>query len=75
MTGSYGIDIVLFHGHNIFYHFFSVHNTSGLAAEFVAIYTLKYDALSVQAHNAVFHLKTAKSCFLLQPLHSICAIL
>ena len=35
----------------------------------------KYDALSVQAHDAVFHLKTAKSCFLLQPLHSICAIL
>ena len=64
MTGSDGVNVILFHGDNIFYNIFPCSMTSCKRTEFVAVYTLKDYSLSVKHHKIVFHLKMPESHFL-----------
>ena len=61
MTGTDGIDIVLFHDHQVFDQFFSGYHATGYRTEFVTVYTFEDDSLAVQHHDGIFHLKTTEA--------------
>ena len=61
MTGTDRIDVVLFHGHDVFEQFLPGHMSSCDRAELMAVHTLKDNPLSIQRHDCVFHLKAAEA--------------
>ena len=61
MGGADRIDVVPFHGHHILQKLLVRHMPSRYGAEIVAVRALEYNALSVQEHTAVFHLKLAET--------------
>ena len=64
MAGTNGIDIVLFHGNNIGNHLLSIWNTTKHRAKLMTVYPLKYNALSIQKHDSVHHLKSSEAYIL-----------
>ena len=61
MAGTDRIDIVLFHGHQVFDQFFSGYHTTGYRTEFVTVNTFEDDSLTIQHHDRIFHLKTTEA--------------
>ena len=64
MAGTDSINIILFHHSQVFSQLLLRNASSGYRAEFMTVDPFKYDTLSIQRHNTVFHLKPAETDFL-----------
>ena len=64
MAGPNRVDIVLLHHSQVFAQFFFGYISSCDGTEFMPVYPLKHDPLSVQHHKILFHLKPAETDFL-----------
>ena len=61
MTGAHGIDIILFHQEEVLISHLRRNDAAAVAGKFVAVDAAENDAFSVQAHEAVLHLKAPET--------------
>ena len=63
------------HGKDIQENLVILRYTSGFGAEFMAVNTLEYDSLSVQAHDMIFHFKTTETDVFEDDFHKLSVLI
>ena len=61
MAGAHGVDVIALHGQQIAANIIRRDGPPTLRAEIMAVNALEHNALSVQAHQAIFQFKAAEA--------------